>query len=401
MSYVTFPTVQTIINGVSQDIRLQLSASTTPQQSILVDYTNRIHKQMLRFSRWQFLLSEPLYFLTQTGQSTYWLGPKGQGPAGSVDTGLNLPDIDKFKKDSIVDLSNQTALKWLSSSPIGPNLIFRDGAGRVGLPKVYCQNPNDPNVLFIYPPPDNENATQPVPQVPVCTSGTVGGALPARTYLVKITYVDQLGGESTSTTNGALIYIPSGKLGTVKSPATGIFGQLPDGASVSGATYNAYNVYAVQAVIANGTVQNEGSETLQNAGTGPIPIGTDWVEPTTGLLTTGVSTPITNTLQEVGAYVIKFQYYKNRITLNQLTGVNGTLQIPDDYQDVVIQGVNSLAWGLAGKKQEASMAYQLYRAGLTEMIADKNLFPEGVEFMRPDTNTYVNTQILGYLDPFF
>jgi hypothetical protein len=47
------------------------------------------------------------------------------------------------------------------------------------------------------------------------------------------------------------------------------------------------------------------------------------------------------------------------------------------------------------------MAYQLYRAGLTEMIADKNLFPEGVEFMRPDTNTYVNTQILGYLDPFF
>src|SRR5271163_3690023 len=113
MSYVTFPTVQTIINGVSQDIRQQLSALPGVQQNALVDYTNRVHKQILRFSRWNFLLSEPMYFLTQLGQSTYWVGPKGQGPAGSVDTGLNLPDCDKFKKDSIVDLSNQTALKWL------------------------------------------------------------------------------------------------------------------------------------------------------------------------------------------------------------------------------------------------------------------------------------------------
>lgn len=400
MSYVTFPTVQTIINGVSQDIRQQLSATSQPGEAILIDYTNRIHKQMLRFSRWGFLLSEPQFFLTQMGQSSYWVGPRGQAPAGCVDTGLNLPDVDKFKKDSIVDLSNQTNLKWLSSSPIGPNLITRGGQGRPGLPKVYGQNPNDPNVLFIYPPPNNENATQPTPQVPIAITA-VGGALPARTYLFKITFVDQLGGQSTSTTTGAPIYIPANSLATVKSPALGIFGVLPDGAAVSGVQYNAYHVYAVKAVIQNGTYTNEGSETLQTGLSGPIPIGSDWTEPTTGLIATGASVPTVNTLQGIGAYVIKFQYYKNRIALTQLTGVGGTLQIPDDYQDVVIQGVQALAWKLLGKHQEAGMCYSLYNAGKTEMIADKNLFPEGVEFMRADPSTYVNTQILGYLDPFF
>jgi len=54
-----------------------------------------------------------------------------------------------------------------------------------------------------------------------------------------------------------------------------------------------------------------------------------------------------------------------------------------------------------GKVEEAQMHYQIFKTGLTEMIQDKNQFPEGVEFIRPDSNSYVNTQILGYLDPFF
>lgn len=398
MSYVTFPSVQTIINGVSQDIRQQLSSNpATAGQPILIDYTNRIHKQMLRFSRWGFLLSEPQFFLTQKGQSSYWIGPKGQAPPGCVDTGLNFQDVDKIKKDSVTDLSNQVNLKWLTASPIGPNLITRTGQGRPGLPATFGQNPNDPNVLFIYPPPNNENNTQPTPQVPVVVT-TAGGALPARTYLIKITLVDQLGGESTSTSSGAVLFVPAGQLGTVKSPAFGIFGQLPEGAASSGVQYSAYNVYASPAVIQGGIVTNDGSETLQNGGTGPIPIGTDFTEPLTGLISTGASVPITNTLQQVNAYVIKFQYYKNRIALNS---VSQFLQIPDDYQDVVIQGVTYMAYRILGKYQEASMAHGLYKAGLTEMVWDKNLFPEGVEYIRPDTNSYVNTQVLGYLDPFF
>jgi|SRR5919109_245734 hypothetical protein len=397
MSYVTFPTVQTIINGVSQDVRTQLSANpATAGQPILIDYVNRTHKQMLRFSRWRFLNSEPLFFLTQKGQSVYWLGPKGQGPAGSVDTGLNLQDVQNIKKDSVVDLSNQKPLKWLSASPSGPNLLDRAGAGRPGLPSVFVHNPNDPNILFLYPPPDNQNTSQPVPQPPVVTTQS-GGALPLRTYLIKITLVDQLGGESTAATTGSPIFVLGNNLAVVKSPAYGIFGQVPDESTVTGNQYNQYNVYAVQAILnPNGTVTNEGSETLQNAS--PIAIGTDWVEPTSGLITTGKSVPKVNTLQPVGAYVIKFEYFKNRINLN---AVSQFLQIPDDYQDIVIQGVTYFAWRILGKLQEAQLCYQEYRRGLSEMVQDKNLFPEGVEFIRPDTNSYVNTQILGYLDPFF
>lgn len=397
MSYTSFPKVSDVINGVSQDIRNQLSSQIgTSGQPVLIDYTNRVHKQMLRFSRWNFLKSEPQYFLTQKGQAAYWVGPTGTGPAGTVETGLNLQDVYQFKKDSVIDLSNSKALKWLFATPTGPNLIDRVGAGKVGLPAVFSQSLNDPNIFLLSPPPDNQNTTQPTPQVPIVQT-TVSGALSARTYLVKITFVDSLGGESTSTTTGAPIYIPASSLVVVKSPATGYFGVLPDGSSVSGVQYNRYNVYAVQATLINGIPTNEGSETLQNI-SGPISFGTDWTEPGTGLITTGASVPLKNTLQPVGAYVIKFEYYKNRI---KLVTADQSLQIPDDYIDIVITGVKSLAYTLMGKVQEAQLAYQVYKAGMTEMIMDKNQFPEGVEFMRPDTNSYCNTQILGYLDPFF
>ncbi len=396
MSYTSFPKVSDVINGVSQDVRNQLSSQIgTSGQPVLIDYTNRIHKQMLRFSRWPFLKSEPQYFLTELGQSSYWVGPTGVGPAGTVETALNLPDVYQFKKDSVMDLSNQQALKWLFSSPQGPNLIDRTGAGRPGLPAVFCQNLNDPNILQIFPPPNNQNNTQPAPQVPIVQT-TVSGALALRTYLLKITFVDSLGGESTSTTTGAPLFIPANSLAVVKSPALGIFGVLPDGFSVSGVQYNRYNVYAVQATLVNGIPTNEGTETKQNSV--PILFGTDWTEPGTGLLTSGASVPRVNTLQPVGAYVIKFEYYKNRL---KLVTADQYLQIPDDYIDVVIAGVTALAMKLMGKVEEAQMHYQIFKTGLTEMIQDKNQFPEGVEFIRPDSNSYVNTQILGYLDPFF
>jgi hypothetical protein len=397
VAYNTFPQVSDIINGVSQDVRNQLSALVgTSGQPVLIDYTNRIHKQILRFSRWTFLKSEPLYFLTQMGQSSYWVGPTGTGNPGTVETALNLPDVYQFKKDSVMDLSNQQALKWLYTTPQGPNLIDRTGAGRPGLPATFSQSLNDPNILIISPPPNNQNNTSPAPQVPIVNSAIVGGALPLRTYLLKVTFVDSLGGESTSTTTGAPLFIPAGQLATVKSPAIGYFGVLPDIFSQSGVQYNQYNVYAVQATLSNGVPQNEGTETKQNSV--PISFGIDWTEPLGGLTTTGVSVPQQNTLQPLGAYVIKFEYYKNRI---KLVTADQFLQIPDDYVDVVIAGVTWLSYKLMGKIQEAQVQYQLFKAGLTEMIADKNMFPEGVEFIRPDSNSYVNTQILGYLDPFF
>lgn len=395
MSYVTFPFVSDVTSRVSQDIRNQLSATATPGLGILTDYTNRVHKDILRWSRWPFMLSDPLYFLTQQGQSNYWLGPKGTAAAGCVDTALNIQDMAIIRKDSVIDISNLKELKQYNVAPVGPNLVGRAGIGRQGLPAVYTQNPNEPNILSIFPPPNNQNATQPVPQPPICITG-VAGALPARTYLVKITIVDSLGGESTSSTIGAPIYLSANELVTVKSPATGIFGLLPKGRTVSGVRYDHYNVYAVTATIVNGQPTNEGSETLQNGA--PIAFGTDWTEPTTGLITTGKSVPTSNTLQQIGAYVIKFQYYKIRLNLTQ---AGQQLQIPDDYIDVIVHGVNAYAWQLLGKSQESQGAFAMYEEGKKLMVMDKNNFPEGKEFIRPDSATFVNQQILGYLPPEF
>jgi hypothetical protein len=397
VSYVTFPKVSDVINGVSQDIRNQLSASaSTAGQPILIDYTNRTHKGMLRFSRWGFLLSQDQFFITLQGESQYWLGPKGQGPPGTVDTGLNLQDMDKIKKDSVVDLSNVRGLKWLSSPPYGPNLNSQTGSGLPGQPATWRQDPNNPNVLAIFPPPNNQNTTQPTTTNPICAA-VPGGALAQRTYLVKYTLVDRLGGESSAPIRGTQQFIPANNLLTVKSPANGMFGQLPFSLSQSGLPFDRYNVYVVQATIApNNLPSNEGAEILQNAT--PIPIGTDFVEPNTGLLTTGASVPLLNTLQFFGGYIVKFQYYKGRVTLKT---VDQFLQIPDDYFDIVVQGVQALAFKILGKEKDAAQSFQLYREGLREMITDKNLFPEGVEFIRPDSNTFVNQQILGYLPPFF
>ncbi len=394
MPYTTFPQVQDIVNGTSQDIHSQLSTTTNPGLGILIDYTNRVHKQVLRFSRWSFLSSDFLYFLTDRGQTKYWLGQAQDQPPGTVDTGLHLNDVDKINKQEVYDITNLRGLKWLSSPPIGPNLITPSGVQRPGLPSNFIQNPNNPNILEIYPAPDNENTNQPFPQVPVMTT-TTGGALAARTYIVKVTFTDQLGGESTASSNiiantqaGGQIFISANKLAVIKSPV------VPIPSSTSGEMYNGYNVYASVAVIVNGRVTNEGTETLQNVT--PIAIGTDFIEPTSGLTTTGRVPPIVNTLQPVGAYIIRFKYFKNRLNLSD---PNDFLQVPDDYKDVVISGVNSYAFKLLGKDQEAQMSYQLYRQGLTEMIWDKNLFPEGVNFIRPDVGSYVNQQILGFLPP--
>ena len=394
MSYTSYPQVQDIINGTSQDIHSQLSPTTNPGLGILVDYTNRVHKQVLRFSRWSFLSSDFQYFLTERGQCKYWLGQAQDQPLGTVDTGLHLNDVDKMKKDDVTDISNLRSLKWLSSPPIGPNLITPTGVQRPGLPSNFIQNPNNPSILEIYPAPDNQNANQITPQTPIMIT-TAGGALAARTYIVKITFTDQLGGESTASSNiiantaaGGQQFMPANKLIVVKSPV------VPIPASTSGELYNGYNVYASTAVLVNGQVTNEGTETLQNVS--PIAIGTDFIEPTSGLTTNGRIPPIVNTLQPLGAYIIRIKYFKSRINLSD---PNDFLQVPDDYKDVIINGVNGYAFKLLGKNEEAQSSYQLYRAGLTEMIWDKNLFPEGVNFIRPDVGTYINQQILGFLPP--
>src|SRR6185437_7119219 len=133
--------VQDVINRVSQDIRKQLSATDTTlgQPTILIDYTNRIQLQILRFSRWEFLRSETLYFMTVFGQTDYWIGPTAQLPVGMVNTALNLTDVDYIQQDQVRDYSNNRLITFQGAQPLGYALNNRAGQSRLAPPRVFYQ----------------------------------------------------------------------------------------------------------------------------------------------------------------------------------------------------------------------------------------------------------------------
>jgi len=330
---------------------------------------------MLRFSRWDFLKSETQFFLTAKGQTDYWIGPKNAGPIGMVDTGLGLIDVDRIQKNSFRDVSNGRDIYSLGASPIGNQFNYKSGQNRQGRPSDYWQDHNDPNIIHLYPAADNISTYQPVPSSPVVTS-VAGGALPLRSYYVVLTFVDSSGLES----NGSIISvertIPANQVVAVASPT------LPFNETTTGVIYSSYNVYIGA---------QEGSETLQNVS--PIELGAPYQEPNTGITTTGVGVPQTNNITPIGGYVMQFRYFKARVTI---TEVDQLIQIPDDYFDVVINGVSALAWKLLERYDQAQACQQLFKAGLTQMVWDKNLFPDQ-SFIRPDPATYVNLQNLGIM----
>ncbi len=396
MAYVATQTVQNVIDRVSQDLRLQLESTVgATGVPILIDYANRIHQQMLRFSRWNFILSEPEYFMTAYAQTNYWVGPADACPPGCVNTGLNLIDVDVVAKNTVRDFSNNRPLNSVGAQPIGPNLNFRSGQTRPGQPAVFWQDRNDPNILHVYPGSDNSNSFSPIPSPPIMSS-VVGGALAQRTYFYQITFVDSLGGESSGSSTGSPVgssegstvpnsggvswTIPANSLGKVFSPG------LDFNQTSAGVIYSSWNVYAGE---------TEGALTLQNAS--PMALGTDWTEPTSGLVTNTPITPTSSTLAPMGGYIIAFRYFKDRITL---TNVDQEIQIPDYYVDVLIDGISALGWKFLQRADDAQACQALFKQGLTSMVWDKNLFPAN-QFMRPDPATFVNQQILGYLPPDF
>lgn len=394
MAYTATQTVQNVIDKVSQDLRLQLESTVgATGVPILIDYANRIHQQMLRFSRWNFILSETEYFMTAYAQTDYWLGASDACPPGCVNTGLNLIDVDVIAKNSVRDFSNFKQLGFIGSQPIGPNLNFRSGQTRPGQPAVAAQDRNDPNILHVYPGADNANSYSPVPNPPIMSS-TVGGALAQRTYFFQMTFVDSLGGESNGSSTGSPVgssegstvpnsggvswTIPANSLGVVFSPG------LDFNRTSAGVIYSSWNLYAGL---------TEGALTLQNVA--PMALGTNWTEPTSGLTTTGPITPTSSTLAPMGGYIIGFRYFKDRLTL---TNADQTIQIPDYYVDVMVDGISALGWKFLQRADDAQACQALFKQGLTSMVWDKNLFPSQ-QFIRPDTSTYVNQQLLGYLPP--
>ncbi len=144
--------VQDIVDCTSQDIRKQLAASGA-DANIILDYTNRTSLDILRFSRWKFLLSGVLTFNTVVGEDAYFVGT-GSVPAGSTDTTLGLSDILTIKQDSVMDRTNFRRLMRTDEAPLGSS--FSQNAK----PKLYRNDISTPSIVNIYPPADGVYAIE-------------------------------------------------------------------------------------------------------------------------------------------------------------------------------------------------------------------------------------------------
>jgi hypothetical protein len=354
------PTVQDIVTEVSQDIRRLLSDSGA-DATILLNYVNRVQLDICRASRWNFLLSTPQRFVTALEQTNYWLGATGSAVAGSVDTGLNLTDLDYIQENSVLDRTNN---RRLAKVPFSPNLLsvqYADATQRKSNPLQYRHDRQDNvGVMNLFPAPDNQCGYQMVPGAPVCGT-VVSGALTARTYFVKISWLDSKGNEGLAS-DEAKIFVPTNSVLSIGSPL------LPLARTAELVGFPSYRVYV-------GATSN--GETLQAT----VSYGSSWQEPNSGLVV-GAALPSSSALDVTGGYVIEFRYYKVR---PQLATLSDHLLIPWEYKDVVIAGTNALASQYLKLVDDTKFWSSLYQAGVQGMLRDKNLFPKSSnDFIRPD-----------------
>lgn len=172
---------------------------------------------------------------------------------------------------------------------------------------------------------------QPASQVPVTLSQVLGGAMGATTYYVKLRFI--VAGQETTSSQESTISVAAGHLLSVTSPS-----------AIPGAT--AYDVYVSNAA---------GQELLQNAT--PISIGTNWTEPSLGLVPQTRAVPGAQLSASTGGTVSSQQVVYVEVTL---VGPNGeSVPSPEQsillngYQTAVVTPVNSL-WNATGYNVYAS-----------------------------------------------
>ena len=356
----TTTTASDIIQQVSKDVRGQLDWTVTDEANLLLSFLNRVQLEILREKNWSFLLKGPYYFITEREQSNYWLGPSGSAPAGTIETSLNLTDLDRIEKTSVIDNSSGRQLGKVATRPFGETFTTQDAQFQRGAPIEWDQDESNPYILSLYPAPLNNNTYQPTPMAPQLTR-TIGGALSARIYYVVITFVDSLGNEGTPSRREAIIDMPASQLMVVQSPL------LPFNGTTFGATYSQYNVYA-----------STSSNTWVRQTASPITIGTNWTEPGSGLIA-GVSPPTSSNLVPMDGFLMSFSYFKQR---PKIIYADDILQIPDVYFDIMVAGTNWLACLYLRMKDEAAYWRALFEKGKRDMISDTE--EETVDYIMPD-----------------
>lgn len=355
-------TVQQVVNSSTTDIMNQIGVN----HPMLLDFCNRISMDLLRSTKWDFLLADVQTFITRQGVTAYWIGALGAGPVGTYDTGLNITDIKFVQHGSVYDRSNYKTLGSQAEAPVSSVLAYTDGTSRPGRPAIYRNNIDTPFTLNIFPAPDNQNNIAPQPEPPL-VSTAAGGALLARNYWLATTFVDALGGESTAAAYATPLYIPAGRLAVVQTPTT----LIPT--NDAGVPYSSYNVYASSV---SSLPQNSVKQTAS-----PIALGTNWTEPTSGLVTSTPGPPSANTAAPYNGYIIQFRYYRQEANI---TSFAQTLQIPDRYVDVMIAGINWLALKFLSRSPEAGEWFGVYKQGLTAMVRDRNQQNRFADYISPD-----------------
>ena len=366
-----------ITSCAARNLRYELAAET----DTLIDFVDDVQLDILRRSKWEFLLSAPKYFMTEEAQTDYWVGTAGSNPQGSVDTNLNLSDFNTVKDDSVIDRSNYVLLKRTYERPAAPSLQWQSGIAREGKPAVFRHDPyENQHIINIFPGPINTNDHRAIPATPNAET-VVGGALSARRYYFKITFVDAFGGES-SASDQAQQFIAASSLIKVKSP------KLLLTSTAAGVTITSYKVYAST---------TSGSEVVQNSATA-ITLGTDWTESVGGLTTGSAAPPTANTLEPMRGYLMEFRYYKSRPIVDD---VNDILVIPDFYRDIVCDGVTAKGFQFLRHFDESSRFDRQFEAGLVTMVRDRNQHPRGGDFIGPDPGGRNNTGSSSWQEYFY
>jgi hypothetical protein len=152
-------TVRDIAACVSLDVRKVVDPNNpnvgASDTNILIDYTNRISLDLLRHSRYTFLIAGPVGFNTvATPQGVtpfnnqYWVGLTGAAPVGTIDTGLDLSDFDSIKRDTVIDYSNFKRLAVSELQPVSQEFTLP------AKPRIWQVLSDVPNVITLWPPPD-------------------------------------------------------------------------------------------------------------------------------------------------------------------------------------------------------------------------------------------------------
>ena len=248
-------------------------------------------------------------------------------------------------------------------SPLTRAWQNEDGSYRQGRPREYRNDPGSSDVISLYPAPDQGSLYPMTPYPPVMTT-SVSGSLSDRTYFVRVSFVDSAGNESAASDPAARQFIPANSVLVVAPPQPII------ATSATGVNYNTFHVYASE---------TENSELRVT--TSAIATSTSWTEPDTGLITSGAAFPTSNDIEPLYGYLIEFRYYKDH---TPLTATDDNVQVPDEFRDVLVAGVNWLAWRYKGKHTEASLWERDFQIGLQRIIKNQNPWPSGQRFISPD-----------------